>query len=404
MDIDCQLGAVTTKYDSDKPVDKLTTHETIGLIKFGKTEPAVRRLLDTAHSQYRKVFDKDLTGGYNHYFGRHICKLNWTSLQRPEARKVPIANYDHEMKGVLQEICDDLTRQKVLKIPQEHNILVQSVCPSFLERKRRAANTPKHLLTKDDCRLIVNFGPINDLVKNIPSTMSSANDVFNLLGRWKEIVVIDLCNAFFQNHIHEDDQPYLGIMTPYGGLRVLARSGQGLIGQSEELDELLSKVLKDEMAEGIMTKIQDDLIIGGDDQNQAARNYIRVLNKLYLANLRAEPQKVKVFPESADIAGWLWQQGGYISVSPHRKTALVNVKQEAIQTVKQLRSYIGLYKTLQMATPGVSRVLAPLEEAVAGKESKDIIDWTHSLSQRFREAKPMSGMLTHCTYHTLTTS
>ena len=80
-------------------------------------------------------------------------------------------------------------------------------------------------------------------------------------------------------------------MTPFGGLRVLARSGQGLIGQSEELDELMAKILHQEMKEGIITKIQDDIIIGGDTQIQAANNYIRVLHKLFLANLHVEPQK-----------------------------------------------------------------------------------------------------------------
>ena len=45
--------------------------------------------------------------------------------------------------------------------------------------------------------------------------------------------------------MHEDDQPFLGIMTPFRGLWVLARSGIGLIGQSEELEELMAKVLKE---------------------------------------------------------------------------------------------------------------------------------------------------------------
>ena len=40
-----------------------------------------------------------------------------------------------------------------------------------------------------------------------------------------------------------------------------------------------------------------------------------------------------------------------------------------------------------MATPAISRVLAPLEEAVAGKDSLSFLDWNHSLTQRFREAK-----------------
>ncbi len=60
----------------------------------------------------------------NGYYGRHVCSLNWASSQRPLAWKVPIANYDHELKGILQEVCDDLTRQGVLKIPQDHGIKV----------------------------------------------------------------------------------------------------------------------------------------------------------------------------------------------------------------------------------------------------------------------------------------
>ena len=372
---------------ASKVPDKLTDAETIDLIKFGKTEPKVKQMLDAAHRQNRQVFDKDLTGGYNHYFGKHICKLNWISLQRPEARKIPIANYDHDLKGVMQELCDELTQQGVLKIPQEHNILVQSVCPAFLQRKRRAADIPKHLLTKDDVRLLVNFGPINQHIKNIPSAMTTPDDVFNQLGRWKHIIILDLFNAFYQNHMHEDDQPYLGIMTPFGGLRVIARSGQGLIGQSEELDELMSKILKDEIKEGILAKIQDDLVVGGDTQTEAAHNYIRVLVKLALANLRVEPKKVNIFPETATIAGWDWRTGSYLSVSPHRMNSLKNIKEENIRKVHHMRSFLGLFKTLQMATPAVSRVLAPLEEAVAGRDSKEDIDWNRSLSQRFREAK-----------------
>ena len=75
---------------------------------------------------------------------------------------------------------------------------------------------------------------------------------------------MDLKSAFYQNHMHPDEQPYLGSMTPFCGLRVLARSGQGLTGQSEELEELLSKILKDKLREGVVTKIHDDLVIGRD--------------------------------------------------------------------------------------------------------------------------------------------
>lgn len=189
-------------------------------------------MLDAVHRKFRRVFSKDLTAGYNGHFGPHKCQLNWASDQMPEARKIPIANYNHKLKSVMQEVCDELTTQGVMKIPQEHSIKVQSVCPSFLRRKRRAKDKPMHLLTKNDCRLVVNFNPINKHIKNIPSEMTKVSDIFSQLGRCKHWIVLNLYNAFYQNHIDDKDQQWLDIMTPFSGLRVLARSGQGLLGQS----------------------------------------------------------------------------------------------------------------------------------------------------------------------------
>ena len=133
-------------------------------------------------------------------------------------------------------------------------------------------------------------------------------------------------------------------MTPFSGLRVLARSGQGLLGQSEELDQLMSKILSKEIKEGKAVKIQDNIIVGGDTQLEAATNYILILEKLFLANLRVEPNKTIIFPKSADIAGWIWQEGGFLTVSPHRRSSLLNTKEEHITKVKHMRSFIGLYK------------------------------------------------------------
>merc|ERR1711895_284964 len=101
--------------------------------------------------------------------------------------------------------------------------------------------------------------------------MTTVSDIYSQLGKWKHIIIFDLFNAFYKNHIEPQDQQWLGIMTPYSGLRVLARSGQGLLGQSEELDELLSKILHQEIKEGKAIKIQDDIIIGGETQLEQQR-------------------------------------------------------------------------------------------------------------------------------------
>ena len=168
--------------------------------------------------------------------------------------------------------------------------------------------------------------------------MATLDDLFNQLGRWKHIIILDLYNAFYQNHMHTEHQ------------------------------------------EGINTKIQDDIIIWGYTQIETAHNYIQILYKLDLANLHVEPQKVIIFPEYEDIAGWIWKKGGLLSVSPHRKNSLMNMREHNNTKVKHMRSFLGLYETLQMATPGVSRVLAPLEEAVVGKNSNDPLEWNEQIS------------------------
>ena len=357
-------------------------------IKFGEEiDTAIKNVILEAHDRYQEVFNKDLSEGYNDYYGRHRCELNWASNERPLATKVKVPNYNHDLQGLQQELMDDLTDQNVLLVPQEHHIIVQAVCPSFLQRKQRAKDKPQHMLTKDDVRLLINFGPVNDLIKPIPSHTAKPDDVLIKLGRWNEVIVFDLYNGYFQIKMSEKSIPWLGVQTPFGGLRVIARSGQGLLGQGEEFDEILAKVLKEELREGICTKIVDDLYVGGDTQEKAANNYIKILTKLKNANLKIAPNKTHIFPASVDVLGWVWKKGGFLAPSPHRQCALTNVKQEDIRQIRDMRSWIGLYKTLHIATPNITAMLGPFETATAGKDTKEEFPWTHELTQLFRQAK-----------------
>jgi hypothetical protein len=110
--------------------------------------PEAATILKQAHGKYASVFDNNLTQGYNGAFGPHTCKLNWASDKRPTADQVRMVSYSHELKQLHQMVCDELTHQNVLGIPQEHNVNVQFVCPSFLRRKPRAKNKPNHPLQR----------------------------------------------------------------------------------------------------------------------------------------------------------------------------------------------------------------------------------------------------------------
>jgi len=343
--------------------------------------------INNAQAQHKQVFNKDLSEGYNGASGPHVCKLNWAGATRPTADQVRMVSYSHDLKQLHQAVCDDLTNQQVLGIPQDHDITVQFVCPSFLRRKPKAKGKPNHLLTKDDVRLVVNFSPVNDHLKNIPSVKTTPNDILVSLGRWKCIIIFDLYQGFFQNHMHQQDCKWLGVATPFGGIRFLRRSGQGLLGQSEELEELLTKILKPELETGNCCKIADDIIIGGQTYQETADIYATVLHKLAAANIKLAANKTHIFPKTADILGWKWEEGGRLLPSPHRQLALKNTKQDDISTIKDLRSWIGLYKTLLIATPNLANIMDPFDQETANKESREKVTWTTELACAFRDAK-----------------
>ena len=393
----CQLFSVTNNYDQDNSFYKFNS--SLSNIKSESTDNTnliptdhieshdVKKIIEDGHKLFKDVFNKDLSTGYNGFYGKHECSLNWATSERPTASKVHVPNYDHDLKVLQQELMDELTRQNVLAIPQEENIQVQAVCPSFVQRKQRARDKSKQELKKEDLRLLINFGPINDKLKPMPNHVPKTNDMLIKLGRWKHIICIDLYNGYFQVKMKSDAVPWLGLQTPFGGMRVIKRSGQGLLGMAEEFSELTSKILKQEMMEGICDAIVDDIYIGGQTQMEAAINYVRVLARFNNANIKITPEKVHIFPTKVDVLGWVWKPGGHLEPSGHRKLALTNTRVEDIKTNQDMRSWVGLFKTLHIATPKITVILSPFEAATAGKESKDKFEWTFDLETKFRDAK-----------------
>merc|ERR1719468_804616 len=93
-------------------------------------------------------------------------------------------------------------------------------------------------------------------------------------------------------------------------------------------------------------KILMKTLSGGRSPRDTANNYKQILQKLQTANIKISAAKTKVFLKSIDVLGWKWNQGGFLSPSPHRVNALKNTKPDDIKTIKDMRSWMGLYKTL----------------------------------------------------------
>ena len=92
-------------------------------------------------------------------------------------------------------------------------------------------------------------------------------------------------------------------MTPFKGLRVYTRAAMGLNNSSEYLEKLLSRVLGDLLAQGILVKIADDVFIGGNTMDELISNWFIVLQRLSDNNLKLSTDKTIVCPTRAHILG-----------------------------------------------------------------------------------------------------
>ena len=186
-----------------------------------------------------------------------------------------------------------------------------------------------------------------------------------------------MTKQFFQLAMKKSSLKYLGVLTPYKGMRVYTRAAMGMPRSSKHLDELMSRALGHLTEEGCVRRIADDLYIGGHTVEELLCNWERVLEIFEQNNLTLSASKAVICPVSTIILGWKWSAGS-ITPSAHKITPLATCPRP--KTVKELRSWIGAFKHLKVCVPGYSTLLALLESATGGKDSKTKVQWTDELT------------------------
>ena len=136
---------------------------------------------------------------------------------------------------------------------------------------------------------------------------------------------------------------YCGVVTPFRGVRVYARSAMGMPGSETALEELLCRVLGDLLEEGVVAKLADDIYCGGNTIAELQRNVRRLLQCFADSGMRLSVKKTTICPTKTMILGWVWNLGT-TQASPHRIATLASCDMPV--TVKAMRSFVGAYKLL----------------------------------------------------------
>jgi len=342
--------------------------------------------LKTIHRENLPAFDNDLSTGYNGKSGRYLASLTFKQDTLPESKICPIPLYSSKCAALQQAVMDNLEDQNILIDPQKHNIQVRKISPSFILQKGRAKHKKLDDCSIDEIRWVVAFNNLNDSLLPKPSKPTSSNNILSFLAKHKFHIFADLHNSYFQIPIAKRDWQWLGIRTPFKGIRVLTRAGQGLLNSEHDLDELISRILGNELAQGICYAERDDIAIGGQTIQDAIQNWKTVLTKLNDNNMKVSPNKVKIFPGDIEVFGWRIRNGK-VTPSDHIITNLGKSSITQLTTVKQVNSWKGLYKTLLNALPHLAAVMDPFDKVTAKLNSRDKFEWTPDLIAAFNKAQ-----------------
>ena len=186
-------------------------------------------------------------------FNPNIKGYNGAGPVEPPQWKGRLPQYARNQLVELQQKFDELEALGVFRRPEDINITVEYLNPSFLVKKPSGGS-----------RLVTAFADVGRYSKPQPSLMPDVDSTLRHIAQWKHIVASDLTSAFYQIPLSRDSMKYCGVATPFRGVRVYARSAMGIPGSETALEELMCRVLGHLLEEGVVAKIADDLYCGGN--------------------------------------------------------------------------------------------------------------------------------------------
>ena len=367
--------------------------DSVPKIEIGKDVPKkIRENLIKIHKAHAAVFNGDLRDGYNGYSGNFEVDFNFLNDIPPPINYGCVPSYNKPEDNVLlQLMIDRLEEQKVVAKANSLNVIPRFASPCMLVKKNSAralkegeyeslSNTEKLRYN----RFVLCQNKLNEYVQKIPAKYNKLDETINIVGAHEFIITTDLTDSFWQRHIALDKLPYFAFHSPFKGTYIFLRSTQGFLNQSEGLEELLSCVLHEGIMQGWCRVHADNLYIMGHSMEETVKRWKLVLDIMVKNNLKLSPKKTSCFPEELDLLGWT-KKGKFLIPDVHRQNCLLKAPRPT--TVKELRSFLGSYRTFYRCKANMSSLLGSLETVTSDKPSSQKLEWTPRLIEDFEKAK-----------------
>ena len=235
-------------------------------------------------------------------------------------------------------------------------------------------------------RMCIDYRELNKLTVKNRYPLPRIDDLFDQLQGSTHFSKIDLRSGYHQLRVQEEDISKTAFRTRYGHYEFLVMPF-GLTNAPAVFMDLMNRVCRPYLDKFVIVFI-DDILIYSQGKEEHGRHLRLILELLRKEKLYAKFSKCEFWLPEVTYLGHVISGKG-IAVNPERVQAVLDWTPP--ESVKQVRSFLGLASYCRRFVENFSKVAKPLTELLK-KDKK--FDWTPQCKSSFQELKKTPDICT----------
>ena len=242
----------------------------------------------------------------------------------------------------------------------------------IIEKSKSPYAAPVVLVQKKDgsCRFCIDYRALNKITRFDAEPIPVMDSLFAEISKAKFFSKVDLAKGYWQIAIKPEDRPKTAFAT-HLGLYQFTRMPFGLLSAPAVFARMMRLLDLDRFS---ALNFFDDILVHSRDFPSHCDHVEGVLRTLKQFGLTAKPAKVQVGFKSLEFLGHVIGEG---SIRPEDSKIQKILEVPTPQTVKQVRSIMGLLSFYRRYVPKFAEITAPLTDLTKktpGSSRK--VDWT----------------------------
>lgn len=228
-----------------------------------------------------------------------------------------------------------------------------------IEPSRASYASPAFLVPKPGgkSRMVIDYRKVNAHIDVEAVPLPDLHSAFDWFGRAKYFTVFDLNSAYHQIPLAPESRDVTSFCVPWNLYR-FRTVPMGIAVGAQTLTRLLDSIFHDLKFKYVFNYL-DDLLVYSEDWESHLSHLEEVLNRLKVAKLTVNPEKVKFAQSEISFLGHLVSSQG-IRIDPERTQGIRDFP--APRDVKGISRFVGMVGFYRKFIPNVSELCAPLNK------------------------------------------